>query len=111
MVFEARNAHIVGGRLAASRHSSAATARRALCAPSATALLRLLPAAVQNSQVASIIPSEISLPLKTTMSSRMSTICPMTALNPMSVRAARTANVSGLACAIVLDCIGVATRN
>jgi hypothetical protein len=41
----------------------------------------------------------------------MRTICPMTALNPMSVSAARTANVSGLACAIVLDCIGVATRN
>jgi hypothetical protein len=39
-----------------------------------------------------MIPSEISLPLKTTMSSRMRTIWAMTALNPISVRAARTAD-------------------
>jgi len=34
---------------------------------------------------------DISLPLKTTISSRMSTICPMTALNPISARAVLTA--------------------
>src|ERR1017187_695748 len=88
MILEARNAHIVGNRLTASRHSNAATARRALPLPGAKPLLRLLPAPVQKSQMANVIPSEISLPLKTTMSSRMSTIWPTTALNPIRVRAA-----------------------
>ena len=111
MDFEARNAHIVGIRLTASRHSSPATARRALPSPSTRTLLRPLPAAVQNSQVANRIPSEISLPLKATMSSRMRTIWPMTALNPMSVRAARTEDASDFSCAMGMDCIGAATRS
>ena len=45
-------------------------------------LPRPLPAAVHNSHVASIMPSEISFPLKTTMSSRIRTIWPMIAVNP-----------------------------
>ena len=49
-----------------------------------------------------MIPSEISLPLKTTMSSRMRTIWPMTALNPISVRAVLTAD-AGLLRADCLD--------
>jgi len=51
-----------------------------------------------------MIPSEISLPLKTPMSSRMKRSA-MTALNPDERQRRRTANVSGLACAIVLDFI------
>ena len=39
-----------------------------------------------------MMPSDISLPLKTTISSRIRTIWPMTALNPISIRAALTAD-------------------
>jgi hypothetical protein len=85
--------------------------RRASVVPSqCKRLLRLLPAAVQKSQVANIIPSEISLPLKTTMSSRMRTIWPMTALNPISASAALTAEAGCSAHGIVTGCIGAATR-
>jgi hypothetical protein len=90
---EARTAQIVGSRLAASRHWSAATDLRALPRPGAKRLPRLLPAAVHKSHVASVIPIEISFPLKTTMSSRMSRTCPMTAENPSNARAALTSNL------------------
>jgi len=87
MPLDARKAQSVGGRLTASRHSSAATVPRALIPFSEKRLLMLLPVAVQKSQVASMIPSDISLPLKMPISSRMRTICPTTALNPISARA------------------------
>ncbi len=85
---DARTAQTVGNRLAPSRHSSAATALGAFVRPGAKRLPRLLPAAVHNSHVASMIPREISFPLKTTMSSRMRTIWPMTAVNPSRARTA-----------------------
>ena len=87
MDLEARRAQMVGGRVTASRDSRVATARRAVVLSSLKRLQRLLPAAVQKSQVASRMPNDISLPLKTTISSRMRTIWPMTALKPMSARA------------------------
>ena len=87
--FALRNAQIVAGKLKAKRHSSAATASRGLFRPSRQTLAIPLPAPVQNSHVASRIPSAISLPLKTWISSRMSTICPTTALNPQSASATR----------------------
>jgi hypothetical protein len=83
-----RSAQMVRGRLTARRTSSTATARRELDWPNARLPHRRLPAAVQKSQEASMTPSEISLPLKTTISSRMRTTWPMTALNPTSIRAA-----------------------
>src|ERR1035438_6234402 len=103
MILEARIAHIVGSRLTATRHSSTAVARRALSLVSAKPLLRLQPAAVQKSQMANTMPSEISLPLKTTMSSRMRTICPMTALNPTRVRAAVTEDFACAPRGVVID--------
>ena len=90
-----RSAQMVAGRLAANTHSSAATARRErLCCGSgerAKAPARALPTAVQRSHVASRIPNAISLPLKTWISSRMSTTWPMTAVKPQTTRAARVA--------------------
>ena len=86
MDLEARRAQMVGGRVRARRDSRAATARRAVVLSSLKRLQRLLPAAVQKSQVASRMPNDISLPLKTWISSRMRTIWPMTALKPMSAR-------------------------
>src|ERR1035441_7078172 len=83
-LFEARKAQMDPGKLTATRHSSAATARRVFLPQNAMRLLRALPAAVQKSHEASMIPSDISLPLKTTINSRISTICAMSALKPMS---------------------------
>src|ERR1035441_2758690 len=110
MDLEARNAHMVGGRLTASRHSSAATARRALFPPSVKPVLRLLPAAVQKSQVANMIPSDISLPLKTTINSRIKTICAMTELKPISARAVLTADAGFCARRVLTGCMGDSTR-
>ncbi len=61
-------------------------------APPRQRLAMPLPAPVHSSHVASKIPSEISLPLKTWISSRISTICPTTALKPRSASAARAPN-------------------
>ena len=61
---DARTAQTVGSRLAPSRHSSAATAFRAFVRPGEKRLPRLLPAAVHNSQVASIIPSGDFIPVE-----------------------------------------------
>jgi hypothetical protein len=66
--------------------------------------------AVQNSQLASMIPSEISLPLKTTISSRMRTIWPMTALNPMRATAPLIARGACVAPDAVTDCTDIATE-
>ena len=87
-LFEARKAKMLNGRLRASRPLSAATGRRVLPPSSAMRLEKPLPAAVQRSQVASMIPRDISLPLKTTISSRRRRICPTTALNPVRTSAA-----------------------
>ena len=92
--FAARNAQIVAGKLTANKHSSVAVACRGLPEPTPRALHRLLPAAVHKSHVANMIPREISLPLKTTINSRIRTICPTTALNPVSA--------SGAFCAVVV---------
>src|ERR1035438_7362139 len=108
---EALHAHMESAKLSAGGRLICPFLRPQLISQaSPNRLLRLLPAAVQKSQVANIIPSEISLPLKTTMSSRMRTIWPMTALNPISVRAALTADVGCFAHGIVTDRIGAATR-
>src|SRR5208337_3296283 len=92
--FEQRSAQMVAGRLAANRHSNAATARRERlrreAGARAKALVSALPTAVQRSHVASRMPSAISLPLKTWINSRMSTIWPITAVKPQRASAART---------------------
>ena len=79
--------------------------------PLAKLLGKPLPAAVQKSHVASIIPSEISLPLKTTINSRMRTIWPMTAVNPISARTALAADGDCFARGIVTECIATATSS
>ena len=50
----------------------------------------LLPIAVQRSQLASMSPSDISFPQKTTISSRSKTICAITAVKPIRIRTAST---------------------
>ena len=86
--FASRKAQMAAGKPRASTHSSAATGRRGLTWPIPAMLAKPLPIAVHSSHVASRIPREISLPLKTWIISRMSTICPVTAVKPQSARAA-----------------------
>jgi hypothetical protein len=58
-----------------------------------------------------MIPIEISFPLKTTMSSRMRTIWPMTAVNPSRARAALVPNLIPDAGSDELEAVRSATDN
>ena len=70
----ARTARMATGSATATSASRPAIRRRGWSVRAATRPAMPLPAAVQKSQLPSISPSEISLPQKTTISSRISTI-------------------------------------